>query len=78
MTIPRPPRYWFASILVLLLLLFPASAQPPPHAPTILVLGDSLSAGFGMAAQQGWVALLGERVGDGYRQRLSVTIRPWW
>jgi len=64
MTIPRPPRYWSASILVLLLLLFSASAQPPPHTPTILVMGDSLSAGFGMAARQGWAALLGEQVRD--------------
>lgn len=29
----------------------------------ILVVGDSLSAGYGLAADQGWVALLGDRLG---------------
>lgn len=29
---------------------------------TVLVLGDSLSAGYGMAPEQGWVALLGQRL----------------
>jgi len=32
-------------------------------APTILVLGDSLSAGHGINVQRGWVALLTERIG---------------
>lgn len=30
---------------------------------TVLVLGDSLSAAYGMAPRQGWVALLGEKLG---------------
>ncbi|KGM53967.1 hypothetical protein N799_13640 [Lysobacter arseniciresistens ZS79] len=29
---------------------------------TVLVMGDSLSAGYGMAAAQGWVALTAERI----------------
>ena len=29
---------------------------------TVLVMGDSLSAGYGIAAAQGWVSLLGERL----------------
>jgi acyl-CoA thioesterase-1 len=29
---------------------------------TLLVFGDSLSAAYGLAANQGWVALLGERI----------------
>ena len=29
---------------------------------TVLVMGDSLSAGYGMAASQGWVALAGEKL----------------
>ena len=36
----------------------------------VLVLGDSLSAAYGLAAEQGWVALLGERLGargEGWR-----------
>jgi acyl-CoA thioesterase I len=47
-----------------------ASATTTPTAPTILVLGDSLSAGYGINAKQGWVDLLGQRLaseGYGYR-----------
>jgi acyl-CoA thioesterase-1 len=34
---------------------------------TIVVVGDSLSSGYGMAAEQSWVALLKERLGkEGY------------
>ena len=43
-----------------------ASAAQPP---TILVMGDSLSAGYGMSITQGWVALLEQRLrreGYGY------------
>jgi len=46
--------------LLLALLTFTACAQPRTQ--TVLVIGDSLSAGYGMAAQQGWVSLLGERI----------------
>ena len=48
--------------LILVLLLhytLPCSANS-----TILVLGDSLSAGYGMAADQGWVNLLALRLAD--------------
>ena len=38
-----------------------AEAKPAP-ARTLLVLGDSLSAGYGLSAQEGWVSLLGERL----------------
>ncbi len=34
----------------------------PGWATTILVLGDSLSAGYGIAVEQGWVALLEDRL----------------
>ena len=34
------------------------------EAPVILVLGDSLSAGYGIAAEQGWVSLLARRLKD--------------
>ena len=34
---------------------------------TILVFGDSLSAAYGMTPEQGWVALLAERLADGGR-----------
>ena len=41
-----------------------------PTLPPILVLGDSLSAAYGMRVEQGWVSLLAERLktsGYGYR-----------
>lgn len=38
----------------------PARAE----APTILVLGDSLSAGYGIPAEQGWVHLLQRRLAE--------------
>lgn len=39
--------------------------------PSILVLGDSLSAGYGIRLDQGWVALLGERLKkEGYGHRV--------
>lgn len=38
------------------------AAQPAPAGPTVLVLGDSLSAGYGLAASEGWVALTAERI----------------
>ncbi|WP_199171463.1 MULTISPECIES: arylesterase [Luteimonas] len=52
---------------VLLLCAFAAQAQTPSasagaDARTVLVMGDSLSAGYGMAASQGWVALLQQRL----------------
>jgi acyl-CoA thioesterase-1 len=39
-----------------------ALSAPAAAARTILVFGDSLSAAYGIASQQGWVHLLGERI----------------
>jgi acyl-CoA thioesterase-1 len=52
------------SFCIKTLLLCMALVAGPSHAATkaILVLGDSLSAAYGIAAARGWVALLGERV----------------
>ena len=49
---------------VLLALLLLAQMQPAAAAPsrTVLVLGDSLSAAYGLAPSQGWVALMGQRI----------------
>lgn len=55
-------------ILVLAAALQPAHAAGPVR--TLLVVGDSLSAGFGLEPGQGWVALLQDRLeakGYGYR-----------
>ena len=39
-------------------------ATPSASHPTILVFGDSLSAAYGMASEQGWVGLLARRLVD--------------
>jgi acyl-CoA thioesterase I len=46
----------------ILFLLVSAAAIPSYAAGTILVFGDSLSAGYGLARDQGWVELLRERL----------------
>lgn len=56
-SIQRPQ--WVA--LVFLLLCAPVSQAQNP---TILVLGDSISAAYGMAEEDGWVQLLRERLAD--------------
>ena len=61
--------------LVLTLVLFLLAAAVPParaaEPPAILVLGDSLSAGYGLAPGQGWVALLQQRLKkQGYGHRV--------
>ena len=62
-------RKQWAKGLLLALFGFAAAAHSVAHAApaapaqrTVLVFGDSLSAGYGMAARQGWVALLGTRL----------------
>lgn len=60
-------RIVLALLLTLLAAAAPARAAEPP---VILVVGDSLSAGYGLAPGQGWVALLQQRLkkeGYGYR-----------
>ena len=53
---------WF-SILLLWLVIWPSLAASA-EAPVILVLGDSLSAGYGIPAEQGWVSLLQRRLAN--------------
>jgi acyl-CoA thioesterase-1 len=45
-------------LIKFLFILTMALALPVRAEPTILVVGDSISAGFGIPVQQGWVALL--------------------
>jgi len=48
-----------------------ANAGPAAPAPVILVLGDSLSAAYGIRLEQGWVALLQKRLeSKGYGHRV--------
>ena len=56
--------------LLALLVLIVASAAARAEAPVILVFGDSISAGYGLAPEQGWVELLKTRLktqGYGYQ-----------
>jgi acyl-CoA thioesterase-1 len=47
------------------------SVAAPVRAGTVLVLGDSLSAGYGLTPAQGWVALLEKRLAaQGYEYRV--------
>lgn len=47
------------------------SADDANTAPTVLVLGDSLSAGYGLRPGQGWVSLLEQKLGrQGYPHRV--------
>lgn len=58
---------WFG----LMALLAAGTVLPTPGAPAILVLGDSLSAEYGLARGEGWVALLVERL---KQQRLNYSV----
>lgn len=58
-------------VLALLLCLFAAAPVPAAEPPVILVVGDSLSAGYGLSPGQGWVALLQQRLkNQGYGHRV--------
>jgi acyl-CoA thioesterase-1 len=57
--------FWmFAMALVFLPLSFPpaARAEGAPNSPSILILGDSLSAAYGIDIEAGWVRLLEGRI----------------
>jgi len=59
-----------ARVLILVLLAAAALTARAAEPPVILVLGDSLSAGYGLVPGQGWVSLLQQRLkkeGYGYR-----------
>ena len=45
-----------------------ANSAQDAHAETVLVLGDSISAGYGMQREQGWVNLLTQRLAIAPRQ----------
>ena len=54
--------YAVVFLTALLLIAFPAAANTGARATTVMVFGDSLSAAYGMRAEQGWVALLATRL----------------
>lgn len=66
------PRQLFSAILILCnLLLLAAPVRAQDDAPVLLVFGDSLSAGYRMNEEEGWVALLAARLaGEGVNVRV--------
>jgi acyl-CoA thioesterase-1 len=63
-------------LFLLACLLFPADSRAEDE-PVILVLGDSLSAGYGLPRESGWVWLLEQRLGElGYPHRVVNASRP--
>ncbi len=44
----------------------PAAAEAGAPRDTVLVMGDSLSAAYGLRAEEGWVALTAERIAAGH------------
>jgi acyl-CoA thioesterase I len=65
--------------LLALFVLIVASAAAHAEAPVILVFGDSISAGYGLAPEQGWVELLKTRLksqGYGYQVVNAAAKRP--
>ncbi len=57
--------------LLFILAVFALQAPAQAAAPTILVLGDSLSAGYGIDPNEAWPALLQERL---QKERLNYTV----
>lgn len=54
------PRWLAALVLCAFAALTPGEEAPPER--TLLVMGDSLAAAYGMDVRQGWVALLAQRL----------------
>ena len=52
-------RQWIATICLIVL-----SAMTQVQAATVLVIGDSISAAFGLETKEGWVALLQQRLNE--------------
>lgn len=50
--------------LLVLIAIFSAPGLSADQRPTLLVMGDSLSAAYGIEQEQGWVTLLAERLND--------------
>ena len=57
--------------LLTILILFVATAAQADDTPTVLIFGDSLSAGYGLDVDQSWGALLQQRLEEqGYEHRV--------
>jgi acyl-CoA thioesterase-1 len=64
-------RRFLALALVASVASYAPAAGAAAAAPVLLVVGDSISAAYGIAAADGWVSLLAARLNrDGYRHRV--------
>jgi acyl-CoA thioesterase I len=62
---------WLQWLLVSVSIVFGAQVWAQAPAPVLLVLGDSISASYGLAKGEGWVDLLAARLEEkGYRERV--------
>jgi acyl-CoA thioesterase-1 len=71
--VPARFRAWLVALLagILACASVAAFAQATPGSPTVLVIGDSLSAGYGLSAGQGWVELLQKKLAaHGFAHRI--------
>jgi acyl-CoA thioesterase I len=67
----RPALLALTAAALLAARLAGAVAAAPDTAPRLVVLGDSLSAGYGIRPEESWVALLGRRLQqEGYEYRV--------
>ena len=69
MTLPclilrRAKAAGFAQLLILLIAL--CAAKTWAQSPVVLVLGDSISAGYGLKLEDGWVQLLADALERGH------------
>ena len=60
-------RFLFQWVWLLFVVALPASALAAEEQPTILVVGDSLSAGYGLRPGESWVKLLEDRLAENER-----------
>jgi acyl-CoA thioesterase-1 len=61
----------FATLLVVLTALAASASLRAADAPVVLVVGDSISAGYGLASGEGWVDLLAAKIRtEGYPYRV--------
>ena len=63
----------FTALMLLLFLALAATAVQAEERPTLLVMGDSLSAAYGIEADEGWVSLLEARL-DGKARVVNASI----
>jgi acyl-CoA thioesterase-1 len=62
---------WLRPLVCALILTLVPFAQAQDKAPVLLVVGDSVSAGYGLSSGQGWVELLSKKLsGEGYKYRV--------